>query len=59
MGWSTFEFAPLTSNDWAIYGVLLAGLWQVSGLVMVLVLARLRGIDQDVWKAARVDGIPT
>ncbi len=59
MGWSTFEFAPLTNNDWAIYGVLLAGLWQGSGLVMVLMLAGLRGVDQDVWKAARVDGIPT
>ena len=32
LGWSTFEFAPLTNNDWAIYGVLLAGLWQGSGL---------------------------
>jgi glucose/mannose transport system permease protein len=59
LGWSTFEFAPLTNNDWAIYGVLLAGLWQGSGLVMVLMLAGLRGIDQDVWKAARVDGIAT
>ena len=59
LGWSTFEFAPLTNNDWAIYGVLLAGLWQGSGLVLVLMLAGLRGIDQDVWKAARVDGIST
>ena len=59
LGWSTFEFAPLTNNDWAIYGVLLAGLWQGSGLVMVLMLAGLRGIDQAVWKAARVDGIST
>lgn len=25
-GWETFEFAPLASNEWAIYGVLLAGL---------------------------------
>ena len=39
--------------------MLLAGRWQGSGLVMVLMLAGLRGIDQDVWKAARVDGIPT
>jgi len=59
LGWATFEFAPLTNSDWAIYGVLLAGLWQGSGLVMVLMLAGLRGIDQDVWKAARVDGIST
>jgi glucose/mannose transport system permease protein len=28
-------------------------------LVMVLMLAGLRGIDQEVWKAARIDGIQT
>ncbi|MEO9649088.1 MAG: sugar ABC transporter permease [Roseobacter sp.] len=57
-GWEGFEFNPLYNADIAIYGVLIAGLWQGSGLVMVLMLAGLRGIDQDVWKAARVDGIP-
>ena len=57
-GWESFEFAPLASNDWAIYGVLMAGLWQGTGLVMVIMLAGLRGIDEDVWKASRVDGIP-
>lgn len=58
-GWESFTFNPLYNADIAIYGVLIAGLWQASGLVMVLMLAGLRGIDQDVWKAARVDGIPT
>ncbi len=58
MGWQSFEFDPLYNADIAIFGVLIAGLWQGSGLVMVLMLAGLRGIDQDVWKAARVDGIP-
>ncbi len=57
-GWESFNFDPLYTADIAIYGVLIAGLWQGSGLVMVLMLAGLRGIDQDVWKAARVDGIP-
>ncbi|MEM1300992.1 MAG: sugar ABC transporter permease [Pseudomonadota bacterium] len=57
-GWESFTFAPLTNTDWAIYGVLLAGLWQGTGLVMVIMLAGLRGIDEDVWKASRVDGIP-
>ncbi|RUY49785.1 sugar ABC transporter permease, partial [Mesorhizobium sp. M7A.F.Ca.CA.001.13.2.1] len=28
------------------------------GLIMCLMLAGLRGIDEDIWKAARVDGIP-
>lgn len=59
MGWENFNFDPLYNASIAIYGVLIAGIWQGSGLVMVLMLAGLRGIDQDVWKAARVDGIPT
>ncbi len=59
LGWQNFSFDPLYTPEIAIYGVLIAGLWQGSGLVMVLMLAGLRGIDQEIWKAARVDGIPT
>ena len=58
-GWKSFSFDPLYNSDIAIYGVLIAGLWQGSGLVMVLMLAGLRGIDQEIWKAAKIDGIPT
>ena len=32
-------------------------LGQGTGLIMVIMLAGLRGIDEDIWKAARVDGI--
>ena len=42
-----------------IYTLVIAGLWQASGLVMAILLAGLRGIDADLWKAARIDGIPT
>jgi len=59
LGWASCTFDPLYNPDIAIFGVLIAGLWQGSGLVMVLMLAGLRGIDEDVWKATRVDGIPT
>lgn len=58
LGWETFTFDPLYNSDIVIYGILIAGLWQGTGLVMCLMLAGLRGIDEDVWKAARVDGIP-
>ncbi|MCB1333659.1 MAG: sugar ABC transporter permease [Roseivivax sp.] len=58
LGWESFSFDPLYTADIAIFGVLLAALWQSSGLVMVLMLAGLRGIDEDIWKASRVDGIP-
>lgn len=57
-GWVGFTFDPLYDPDIVIFGVLIAGLWQGTGLVMVLMLAGLRGIDEDIWKAARVDGIP-
>lgn len=58
LGWESFTFDPLYNPDIAIYGVMLAALWQGTGLVMVLMLAGLRGIDEDIWKAARIDGIP-
>jgi len=58
MGWESFTFNPLYDKDLVIYGILIAGLWQGTGLVMCLMLAGLRGIDEDIWKASRVDGIP-
>ncbi len=58
IGFSSFTFDPLFNADIVIFGVLFAALWQGTGFVMVLMLAGLRGIDQEVWKAARVDGIP-
>jgi glucose/mannose transport system permease protein len=58
LGWESFSFDPLYNADIVIYGVLIAGLWQGTGLIMCLMLAGLRGIDEDIWKAARVDGIP-
>lgn len=57
-GWVGFTFDPLYNPDIVIFGILIAGLWQGTGLIMCLMLAGLRGIDEDIWKAARVDGIP-
>lgn len=58
LGFESFTFDPLYNADIVIYGILIAGLWQGTGLIMCLMLAGLRGIDEDIWKAARVDGIP-
>lgn len=58
LGFEDFVFDPLYNPDIVIYGILIAGLWQGTGLIMCLMLAGLRGIDEDIWKAARVDGIP-
>ncbi|BCH54431.1 carbohydrate ABC transporter permease [Agrobacterium vitis] len=59
LGLTSFTFDPLYNPQLVIYGILIAGLWQGTGLVMCLMLAGLRGIDEDIWKASRVDGIPT
>lgn len=59
MGWESFTFDPLYNSDIVIYGILIAGLWQGIGLIMCILLAGLRGIDEDIWKATQVDGIGT
>ena len=59
MGWTTFNFDPLYNPDIVMFGLLIAGLWQGTGFIMCIMLAGLRGIDEDIWKATRVDGIPT
>lgn len=59
LGWTDFSFDWLVDPEMAIYTVVIAGVWQASGFVMALFLAGLRSIDQEVIKAAQVDGIPT
>ena len=58
-GWESFAFDPLNNPDIVMFGLLIAGIWQGSGLIMCIMLAGLRGIDEDIWKAAKVDGIGT
>ena len=59
LGWSSFNFDPIYNADLVIYGLIISAIWQGSGLIMVLMLAGLRGIDDNIWKAARIEGIPT
>ncbi len=40
----------------AIYSVVIAAVWQVSGFTMAMYLAGLRGISDELREAARVDG---
>jgi glucose/mannose transport system permease protein len=56
LGWHDFHFDWLVDRKLAIYTVVLAGIWQASGFVMVLLLAGLRSVDPDLLKAARIDG---
>lgn len=55
-GWEDFRFDWLVNPRFALYTVVMAGVWQASGFVMALFLAGLRGVDDDLIKAARLDG---
>ncbi len=43
----------------AIYYVVIAAVWQSSGFVMAMFLAGLRGVDNEIMKAAQIDGAST
>jgi glucose/mannose transport system permease protein len=59
LGWDGFVFDWITRPDRAIYTLVFAGIWHQSGLIMAIMLAGLRGVDREIWRAIRVDGIPT
>ncbi len=56
MGWTSFSFGWINDPDMAIYTVVIAAVWQASGFVMAMVLAALRGVDDEIIKAAWLDG---
>lgn len=55
-GWESFEFDWLVNEDMAIYTLVMAAVWQSSGFVIALFLAGLRGVDDNIIKAAKMDG---
>jgi glucose/mannose transport system permease protein len=58
LGLPGFRFDWIVDPDRAIYTIVIATVWQASGFVMVVMLAGLRGVDPELWSAARLDGIP-
>ncbi len=58
LGFESFTFDWLVNQQMAIYTIVIAGLWHGAGLTMAILLAGLRGIDSELWKASRIDGIP-
>jgi glucose/mannose transport system permease protein len=56
LGFTSFQFDWLVDRDMAIYTVVIAGVWQSSGYVMALFLAGLRSVDDEIIKAAAIDG---
>jgi glucose/mannose transport system permease protein len=58
LGFNDVHLDWIVDQDMAVYTIVIATVWQASGLVMAIMLAGLRGIDPEIWKAARLDGIP-
>jgi glucose/mannose transport system permease protein len=58
LGLPDFRFDWIVDQRMVVYTIVAAAVWHGSGLVMVIVLAGLRGIDDEIWRATRVDGIP-
>jgi glucose/mannose transport system permease protein len=58
-GWEGFTFNWIKSNTMAIYCLVIAAVWQSSGFVMAMFLAGLRGVDNEIIKAAQIDGAST
>jgi hypothetical protein len=55
-GFENFRFDWIKDREMAIYTVVIAAVWQSSGFVMAMFLAGLRGIDNEILKAAQIDG---
>lgn len=55
-GWENFAFNWIKDRNMAIYTIVIAAVWQTSGFVMAMFLAGLRGIDNEILKAAQIDG---
>jgi glucose/mannose transport system permease protein len=58
-GWEGAGFAWIKDENHAILCVVVAALWQSLGLVMAIFLAAFQRIDNEVIKAAQLDGAST
>ena len=56
-GWESASFNWLANGDTAMYAIILASIWQSSGFYMALMIAGLKGINSEIWAAARLDGV--
>ncbi|MBK8084586.1 MAG: sugar ABC transporter permease [Devosia sp.] len=57
LGLTWVNFNWLASGETAMYGIILASVWQGSGFYMALMLAGLKSINSEIWSAARLDGV--
>jgi glucose/mannose transport system permease protein len=57
IGLTGVNFDWLNYPQTAMYGIILATVWQGSGFYMALMLSGLKSINSEIWSAARLDGV--
>ena len=55
-GWSIFQKSWLTSPNTALISLIIVAVWQLSGYLMVIYVAGLTNVSQDMLEAAKIDG---
>ncbi|SEO63627.1 raffinose/stachyose/melibiose transport system permease protein [Amphibacillus marinus] len=54
LDWLKFDW--LGDPDLALFSIVIATVWKSSGYFMIIYLAALQGVPQDLYEAARIDG---
>lgn len=55
-GIPAFQYSWLVETDKAFIALVIVGVWQLSGYMMLIYIAGLVGISQEVTEAAKIDG---
>jgi multiple sugar transport system permease protein len=57
LGWFGVDPVPwLRSSTWALWAIILIGIWRATPYYMVIFLAGLQAIPQEYYEAAQIDG---
>ncbi|PCI88445.1 MAG: sugar ABC transporter permease [Hyphomicrobiales bacterium] len=57
LGFENASFNWLAHKDTAMWGVIIAIVWHGMGFYLALMLAGLKSINDEIWNAAKLDGI--
>ena len=57
IGFPGAKFNWLAERQTAMYGIILASVWQSAGFYMALMLAGLKSINPEIWSAAKLDRV--
>src|SRR3569833_3908995 len=57
IGITWINFDSQSKGNTAMYGIILATVWQGAGFYMALMLSGLKSINSEIWSAARLDGV--